>query len=386
MKRALAILTAAAVLPLVCPTAQGGVGMGIIKEDPRVTHEKWKREAERDYKAGIKARAAGNKADAVKYLMQAFRIGRRMRIHSPYPQKAADALEELAREGLRELDVARDMVAGDAPRAGLLELKRITRTYLGLPPARLAGRLQRQLTDDPAFQARLRQARLADQLARAEALETQAATLAAADHDNDAEGGSEPAADLSGVAQRAKPEAAGLPDPSRQSPLPPEPTPPEAEAANPEAVNETPTGGECPDASASGSSGKEPAKPLPEGVEDAEVRKRPLTPAERAGRRLELLAEAHAIYARLAETGKGTEVGQRADAARKRLEKDAELLKRIRRTQAEDQAREWLDLGTNYMRAGHMDKAREYFKKVLDECPDTPQAREARGYLDGMSE
>jgi len=322
-------------------SARAGISFGTVEEDPRLAEEKWKRKAEEDYKAGIQARAAGKKGRAVKCLMQAFRIGRRTRIDSPYPQKAADALEDLAREGLRELDVARDLVAGEAPRAGLLELKRIMRTYLGLPPARQAGTLLRQLQSDPAFQARLRQAQLAEQLDRAEALEARAAALAAqADVDDLAEG--EP-----GVSEPA------------------EPTSTEADAANAEAGNEP---------------------PLPKGVDAARVRDCPLTPAERAARRLELLAEAHALYARLAETAEGTEVGHKADAARRRLEQDSRLLARIRRAQTEDQAREWLGLGTNYMRAGRLDKAREYFEKVLAECPGTPQAREARGYLDDMSE
>ena len=58
---------------------------------------------------------------------------------------------------------------------------------------------------------------------------------------------------------------------------------------------------------------------------------------------------------------------------------------RIRRSRLRDQAREWLGLATNYMRAGRIEKAREYFEKILAECPDTPPAREARGFLDGMT-
>ena len=109
------------------------------------------------------------------------------------------------------------------------------------------------------------------------------------------------------------------------------------------------------------------------------------TEAQRRGRRLNLLAEAHAIYASVAETGKGTEVGKKAEAARRRLEEDAGLMARIRVARLRDQAREWLGLGTNYMRAGRMDKARAYFEKIVAECPDTPQARQARGFLEGMT-
>jgi len=346
VRRALAILMGAAVVVLVWPVAgRAGIGIGTIEEDPRVTHEKWKRKAEEDYKTGIQARAAGKKAEAVKYLIRAYDIGRRMRIDSPYPQKAADALVELTREGLRELDVARDLVAGEAPQAGLLELKRITRTYLGLLPARQSGSLMRQLEGDAGFQARLRRGRLAEQLARAEALEARAAALAAAaDLDESGEGKTD-ADGPHAAAGDAAAEAAGQ---KKTSGLPTEP-------------------------------------PLPEGVDAADVRERPTTEAERRARRLDLLAEAHAIYARLAETGKGTEVGKKAGAARRRLEQDAGLMVRIRRARLRDQAREWLGLGTNYMRAGRMDKARAYFEKIVAECPDTPQARQARGYLEGMT-
>ncbi len=335
-----------------------GVGIGTVEEDPEVTHEKWKRKAEEDYKTGMEALAAGKKGQAVKFLVRAYDIGRRYRIDSPYPQKAADELVKLAEAGTRELDVARDLVTGDAPRAGLLELKRITRTYLGLPPAKQAGSLLRQLQADPAFQARLRESQLAGQLARAETLETRAAALAAEvdlDDVRDNEGG--------------EGEEAAQTKPAESDPEPaPEPA---AEAAG------------QPDLS--GSSALRTGPPLPDGVDAADVAERSLSPSEREARRLDLLAEAHTIYARVAETGKGTEVGTNAEAARRRLEQDAELMARIRRARQQDKAREWLSLGTNYMRAGRMDKGRQFLEKVVAECPDTPEAREARGLLDGMT-
>jgi tetratricopeptide (TPR) repeat protein len=334
-----------------------GIGIGTIEEDPEVTHEKWKRKAEDDYKTGMEARAAGKTGQAVKFLMRAYDIGRRYRIDSPYPQKAADELVKLSEAGTRELDVARDLVAGEAPRAGLLELKRIMRTYLGLPPAKRAGALLRQLEGDPGFQARLRASELAEQLERAETLETRAAALAAE-------------ADLDDV--RSKETGEGE-KPAEATPAEPAPeaAPEPADASSGGEPSETP------------SLPSEP--PLPEGVDAANVAERTLTPAERKRRRLDLLAEAHAIYVRVAEAGKGTDVGKKAAAARRRLEQDADLMARVRRAQQRDQAREWLGLGTNYMRAGRMDKAREFFERILAECPDTPQARQARGFLDGMS-
>jgi tetratricopeptide (TPR) repeat protein len=337
--------------------------MGTIEEDPRVTHEKWKRKAEDDYKQGMEARAAGKKADAVKFLMRAFVIGRQYRIDSPYPQKAADALEELSKEGMRELDVARDLATGEAPEAGILELRRITRTYLGLPPARLAGSLLRQLEKDPRFQARIREAEFADQLDHARDLEAKAAALA------------QPAEARQGTDK---------PDPE---PATGESTGAETAVSGGEHGRTRPAGAPAssePSAEAAGQADLPDGPPLPEGVGALDLDERPLTPAERAARRLELLAEAHAIYARLAETAKGTEVAKKAEAARAALEEDADLMQRIRRARARDQAREWLSLGTNYMRAGRMDRAREFLEKILAECPDTPEAREARGFLNAM--
>jgi len=323
-----------------------GVSIGTIEEDPAVTHEKWKEQAEEDYKQGMEARAAGNQAEAVKYLLRAYDIGRRLRIDSPYPQKAADELTVITQEGLRELAVAREFLAGDEPEAGLLELKRITRTYLGLPPAIQAGAQLRQLEQDPRFQVRLREERLAEQLARAEALEAEAAALA-----GKPDGGAKPAADLSRRSPGAKPEAA------------PDADPPASQAT------QLPT---------------EPPPALPHGVSSAGVTERPLTEAERRQRRLDCLAQAYEIYVRVAGSGEGTDVGKKAEAARLRLEQDADLMVRIRQARAEDQAQGWLSLGLNYMRAGRIDTARSYFEKIVAECPGTPQAREARGMLDGM--
>ena len=340
---------------------RAGIGIGTIEEDPEVTHEKWKQKAKEDYKTGMEALAAGKKAQAVKFFMRAYAIGRRYRIDSPYPQKAADELAKLSEDGLRALDVARDLATGEAPRAGLVELKRIMRVYLGLPPAKQAGRLLRELESDPAFRARLRESELAEQLARAETLRTRAAALAA-DADLDDVRGAAPAEGQKAAETTPAPEPAA----GEQG---------EEDGAAPE-----------PAAEAAGHPNLPRRPPLPEGVAAAEVGQRSLTPAEREARRLDLLAEAHAIYARVAEAGKGTEVAAKAEAALRRLEKDPRLMARVRREQQRDQAREWFSLATNYMRAGRMDKAREFLKKILAECPDTPQAREARGYLDGMTE
>jgi len=310
---------------------QPGVSSGTIEEDPAVTHEKWKQLAEKDYKLGIQARAAGDQAEAVKYLLRAYEIGRRLRIDSPYPQKAADELAVITKQGLRELAVAREFLAGDEPEAGLSELKRITRTYRGLPPAIQAGAQLRQLEQDPRFRARLIEERLSAQLAKAEALEAQAAALAA----------------------------------------PPRPATPPA----------TDTESVFPPAPAEGDGA--PASGPPASAGTAE---RPLSEAERRERRFECLAQAYGIYASVAKSGEGTDAGKKASVARARLEQDADLMARIHKAQAEDQAQGWLSLGINYLRAGRADTARSYFEKIIAACPDTPQAREARGMLDAMAE
>jgi len=314
----------AAVLLAAAPAVRAAVSWGTIEEPPEVTHAKWKQKAEDDYKEGMKARAAGDTANAVRILLNVYGYGR-MRIDSPYPQKAADELKVITEEGMKDLAVARQLVSGEAPAAGVQELKRLTRTYFGLPPAKIAGTLLRQLEADPRFQGTLKAERLSEDLDRAQALEAEAEAL-------------------------AKPPAPAAPAPAASAAESPQTAP---AAADP--------------------------KPQPAGA--VTVSTRDLTGPERRAACLERLVAAYELYGRIAQQGPETEPGKKAIAARQRLDQDADLAARIKQAQARQQAREWLGLAQNYFRAGRIDLANEYCRKVIAEFPGTPEAAEARALM-----
>ena len=328
MKRTSAAALLAVILALsAAPPSGAGVGMGTIEEHPAAAKERWREKAEETYKEGMKARAAGNTTNAVRFLLRCANMGK-MRLDSKYPEMAFNTLKVITEEARKELVVARDFLSGEAPAAGMMELKRITRTYFGLWPAKEAGKLMRQLEADPTFQATLKAAELAEELARAEALEAEAAALA--------------------KPPETKPQEVN-PSEKPKSKLPT--TPPETK---------------------------------PTGMTVATVTMKTTTPKQRREARIARLLEAYEIYGRLAKQGSGTEAGIKADAARRRLEQNADLMARIRVAQTEKQAREWLGLATNYFRAGRFDSARQYCNKILSECPKTPQAADAKALLEGM--
>lgn len=329
MKRIVLSAVLAALAALAAPpAARAAVGMGTIEESPTAAREVWREKAEADYKEGMKARASGDQKNAVRLLLRVAKMGR-MRMDSPYPEMAYKEVAAITEEARKEMVVARQLIAGEDREAGVSELRRIVRTYFGLFPAKEAGALLRQLESDPSFQAALRAGQLDDELDKAADLEAEAAAL-------------------------LKPPEPELPpddaDPSPSGSLPTTP----------------------------------PPAPPPEGVKVAAVATKPLTEKERRAARIEKLAAAYDIYCRVAKKGAGTEPGRKADEARRRLEQDADLLARIRLAQRTDQAKEWLSLANNYFRAGRFDSAREYCKKIIAECPDTPQAVDARLLLKGI--
>lgn len=329
MRRIAAACLLVALAALAAPApGRAGVGMGVIEEHPDAAAERWREKAEEAFQEGMKARAAGDQTNAVRFLLRCAKM-ESMRIDSPYPEKAFNELKIITEEARKELLVARDFLSGEAPAAGISELKRIARTYFGLYPAKEAGALLRQLEGDPKFQATLKAARLAEDLARAETLEAEAAAL-----------------------------------------VKPPPDPPPQPAESPEKpVSKLPT--------------KPPEKKV-DGVLTAAVTEKDLTPAERRAAGIEKLAEAYEIYGRVAQEGADTDPGRKAAAARERLEKDAQLMARIKRAQAVDQAREWLGLANNYFRVGRFESAKQYCMKILSEFPKAPQAAEARRLLDDM--
>jgi hypothetical protein len=180
-----------------------GVSTGIIPDDPEAIHQAYLKRAEEAYTLAVKARAAGDIPTAIRLFLE---VADMLRVHldSPYPQKSAEELQAIAAQGTRELAVARALVAGDDPAAGLDELHRIARIYAGLEPGKLAGAQALLLDTDPQFQATLRAGRLAQDLKKAAALEAEAAALATGPAAEPAkiEPGKTPPADVPGVVQK----------------------------------------------------------------------------------------------------------------------------------------------------------------------------------------
>jgi len=307
--------------------AGAGIGMGTIEESNEVKHAKAKEQAETYYKDGMQALAEGNVERAVQRLLWVANMGRQ-RIDSPYPEQAFEQLKILVERGAKDLAVARELVAGEDHAAGVKELRRIMRVYLGLAPAKEAGRLLRELEKDPAFREALLAQGLADDFEKARALEAEAEAI-------------------------LHPPATGAPE-SEPRPVATGDSTGRAGSGDVEA------GGPAP----------EPAKKL--------------TPEARQAKRLEKLVEAYALYDRIVHQGGETEPAKAAAEAMARLRKEAAVAERLAKVGAERQAREWMGLATNYFKAGRFDLARQYSEKVIASYPNSPEAEEARDLLEAL--
>jgi outer membrane protein assembly factor BamD (BamD/ComL family) len=318
--RALTVLLAIFLAWAWCPSAQAGLGMGSIEERPEITKAKMQEKAEADYKEGMTALAKGDTARAVQVLRRVYGA----HVESEYPKKAAAELQKLEEQCGQEFVVARQLVAGEDPEAGVLELARISRTYAGLPSAKFAGAFLLQLKQDPKFQQALIAGKAADDLAKAKDLERQAEAIAK---------GEDPAGPA--------PEDEAI-DPSKPPPAKPAKDPPKAA----------------------------PAKPM--------------TAAERQAAHDERLAQAYQIYTRVASTCPDTKPGKEAAAAVERLEKNSDFLARKKQADAEKEAKQWLGLAEAYYKNGRFDLAYEFARKVRDNHPDVPQAAQAKALIEKM--
>jgi len=298
---------------------RAGVGMGTIEEDSETRKAKVRQQVEGWYKDGMKARAAGNLSDAVKFLKWAAST----RCDTEFPELAFNELKTISEDAKKELEVARQLAGGEDPAVGLDELKRITRIYSGLGVAKDAGALARQLEADPSFQAKVKAGRLAGDLKKAEAMEAQAEAI-------------------------VRPPATEKPP-----------------AGRPPAVDPAPAG-------------KAP------GVITAAVKPKEMTEAERKIARLDLLGQAYEAYGRIAQQGGETEPGRKAADARTRLEKDAELMARIRAVDADTKARALMKMADGYFAAGRTDLARQHCMKVISDFPQSRQAADARALLERL--
>ena len=293
--------------------AGGGVGIGTIEESPELIHARLKAKAEQEYKDGMEALARGDTRRAVGFLLRVAKA----RIDSPYPAKAFEQLKTITAQGVQDFQVARELVAGEDPEAGVLELTRIVRTYFGLYPAKQAGILLAELNKNSRFQQALMAGKMADDLEQAKDLEKQAEALAKGEEIRDPE----PAEEEGAGAETAKPK-----DP--------------------------------------------PPKPM--------------TAEEREAARIERISQAYDAYRRIAAQCPDTAPGKEAAAAIARLEKDKDLVARMKRGAAEAAARQWLGLAENYFKAGRPDLAREYCAKILAKHAEMPQADAARALLGNL--
>ncbi len=110
-----------------------------------------------------------------------------------------------------------------------------------------------------------------------------------------------------------------------------------------------------------------------------------MTAKERREARIRKLAQAHAIYERIVRQAGDTKLGEESARALKRLAADEELAEHIRNLRLREKARQWMSLATNYYRAGRPDLAEGYCRKILDEAPGSPQAKEARAMLESIT-
>ena len=97
---------------------RAGIGMGNIEEDPETRKAKVRQQVEGWYKDGMKARAAGNLADAVKFLLWAAKT----RCDTEYPELAFNELKVISEDAKKELEVARQLAGGEDPAAYIRKL------------------------------------------------------------------------------------------------------------------------------------------------------------------------------------------------------------------------------------------------------------------------
>jgi hypothetical protein len=122
--------------------------------------------------------------------------------------------------------------------------------------------------------------------------------------------------------------------------------------------------------------------PKPPGVITASVKPKEMTEAERRIARLDLLMQAYDIYCRVAQQGAGTEPGKKAAEAKARLEKDADLMARVKAAETDRKVRAMMSLAEGYFRAGRFDLARQYYAQIISEFPQSQQAADAKGMLE----
>ena len=86
-------------------------------------------------------------------------------------------------------------------------------------------------------------------------------------------------------------------------------------------------------------------------------------------------------FRKVGESHGDVEWGRRAAARATELEADPAIRQAIDAARRDTDCKQWLSMGKNYYNNGKKQAAAEWFRKVVDTYPDSPQAREAKEWL-----
>lgn len=96
--------------------------------------------------------------------------------------------------------------------------------------------------------------------------------------------------------------------------------------------------------------------------------------------------EAYRAFERLAKDFADTTTGGKARKQMDAMRADPQIMKVVRDSQAAKKCENWLDIARGLAGSGRHEKAREYYRRVIDEYPDTTFAETARHELDQLAE
>lgn len=133
-------------------------------------------------------------------------------------------------------------------------------------------------------------------------------------------------------------------------------SPPEAEDAVEEAFKKTPP----------------KAKPLGEASGDAALKRADDLAAKKE------FAKALSEYDKIAKAQKNSALGRKAKAKADEIRKNPEAMAAVRNAETRNNCENWLQLARNLVSAGKEEEAAKYYKKILDQYPDSSYAETAK--------
>jgi len=96
--------------------------------------------------------------------------------------------------------------------------------------------------------------------------------------------------------------------------------------------------------------------------------------------------EAINLYREVTEEYADTDAGKAAEEAIERIKEDAIAQQTIKKLRAEEEADRWLDIADRYAKVEMVDKAREYYQRVIEAHPATDAAKTARTRVETLPE